>query len=152
MLLFLSDVAGSEVLLILLVILIFFGPKSIPGIAKTFGKTIYQIKQASDELKSEITKSGMEIKKELNLDKILKDTSDEIEREIVSPLEKEVNEVDHALNSVSYTPKSRIPTPVSITTEEGNILNDAAETEDAVITENDSPEHPEKENQNQSNS
>ncbi|MBN9295232.1 MAG: twin-arginine translocase TatA/TatE family subunit [Flavobacteriia bacterium] len=150
MLLFLSDVAGSEVLLILLVILIFFGPKSIPGIAKTFGKTIYQIKQASDELKSEITKSGMEIKKELNLDKILKDTSDEIEREIVAPLEKEVNEVDHALNSISYTPKSPIPAPVYNIPEEENALTDT--TEGTAITENNSSEHPEKENQNQSNS
>jgi len=150
MLLFLSDVAGSEVLLILLVILIFFGPKSIPGIAKTFGRTIYQIKQASDELKSEITKSGMDIKKELNLDKILKDTSDEIEREIVAPLEKEVNEVDHALNSVSYTPKSHIPAPVSDTAEEENALNDPVG--DAAITENNSSEEQGKENQSVSNS
>lgn len=151
MLLFLSDVAGSEVLLILLVILIFFGSKSIPGIAKTFGKTIYQIKQASDELKSEITKSGMEIKKELNLDKILKDTTDEFEREIVAPLEKEVNEVDHALNSVSYTPKSRIITPVSDTAAEENVLKEENGAEEAVITENNnSSEHPE--NENQSNS
>ena len=56
MLLFLNDIAGSEVLLILMFILMFFGSKSIPGIAKTFGKTMYQIKQASNDLQDEIKK------------------------------------------------------------------------------------------------
>ncbi len=62
MILFLSDIAGSEILLILVFILIFFGSKSIPGIARTFGRTIRQIKDASQELQSEIKKSGLDIK------------------------------------------------------------------------------------------
>ncbi len=108
MLLFLNDIGGSEVLLIILFILIFFGPKSIPGIAKSFGKTIYQIKQASDDLKSEISKSGNEIKKDLNLDGIFKGGEDKLEDEIMAPLKREINEVDSALNSISYDKK--IPT------------------------------------------
>ena len=63
MLIFLNDIAGSEVLLILAFILIFFGSKSIPGIARTFGRTIRHIKDPSSELQSEITKSGMDMKK-----------------------------------------------------------------------------------------
>lgn len=108
MLLFLSDVSGSEVLVILLVILIFFGPKSIPGIAKTFGRTIYQIKQASDDLKAEITKSGMDIKKDMNLDGIFRGAEDNIQNDIVNPIQKEVNEVDKSLNSISYD-KNYVP-------------------------------------------
>lgn len=103
MLLFLSDIGGSEVFLILLVILIFFGPKSIPGIAKTFAKTIYQIKQASDDIKKEVTKSGLNIKNEMDFDKILEHTGKEVEDEIIRPLQREVNEVDKTLHSVSYT-------------------------------------------------
>lgn len=103
MLLFLSDVGGSEIFLILLVILIFFGPKSIPGIAKTFAKTIYQIKQASDDIKKEVAKSGMDIKKDLNFDKIIDRAGKGIEEEIIQPMQKEVNEVDKTLYSVSYT-------------------------------------------------
>lgn len=102
MLLFLSDVSGSEVLVILLVILVFFGPKSIPGIAKTFGKTIYQIKQASDDLKSELSKSGMDIKKEINLDRIFERTENEVQNTVFDPIKKEINEVDKSLNSISY--------------------------------------------------
>ena len=59
--LFLNDVAGSEIIVIILVVLIFFGSKSIPGIAKTLGKTLYQIKNASAELQNEIKKSGFDI-------------------------------------------------------------------------------------------
>lgn len=105
MLLFLSDIAGSEIMLILLVVLIFFGPKSIPGIAKTFGKTIYQIKQASDDLKSEISKTGADIKKDMNLDGIFKDPSDRLEKEIMNPIQREINEVDKSLHSISYDRK-----------------------------------------------
>ena len=67
--LFLNDVAGSEIIVIILVVLIFFGSKSIPGIAKTLGKTLYQIKNASAELQNEIKKYVLTNKKwSLNTD------------------------------------------------------------------------------------
>ncbi len=101
MLLFLNDIAGSEVLLILVFILMFFGSKSIPGIAKTFGKTMYQIKQASADLQGEIKKSGMDIKKDLNLTSIISDTVEEIQR----PLDQQMVEMDDIIN---YTAPKKI--------------------------------------------
>ena len=65
--LFLSDVAGSEVIVIVLVVLLFFGSKSVPGIAKSLGQAIYQIRNASNDLQQEIRKSGEEMKKDLEL-------------------------------------------------------------------------------------
>ena len=103
MLLFLNDIAGSEVLLILVFILMFFGSKSIPGIAKSFGKTMYQIKQASNDLQDEIKKSGVDIKKDLNLTSILKETTEEIQR----PLDQQMVEMENIIN---YSPSK--PTPV----------------------------------------
>ncbi len=132
MLLFLEDIGGSEILLILFVILIFFGPKSIPGIAKTFGKTIYQIKQASDDLKSELSKSSMDIKKDMNLDGIFKDTSRNIEQNIVAPIERELNEVDKSLNSISYT-KNYSQTPPTETPEELNNTEEVTDLQEDVI-------------------
>ena len=44
-----NDVDGYEVLVIILVVLIFFGPKSIPGIAKTLGRALFSIRTASEE-------------------------------------------------------------------------------------------------------
>ena len=49
-----NDVDGYEVLVIVLVVLIFFGPKSIPGIAKTLGKALYSIRNASAELQNRL--------------------------------------------------------------------------------------------------
>ena len=94
MLLFLNDIAGSEVLLILVFILIFFGSKSIPGIAKTFGRTMYQIKQASNDLQDEIKKSGVDLKKDLNLTGLIQETTEEIKR----PLDQQMVEMDNIIN------------------------------------------------------
>jgi sec-independent protein translocase protein TatA len=78
--------------------LIFFGSKSIPGIARTLGKTMRQIKDASNELQSEIKKSGVDIKKDLNLDglnldSLVRDTANEIQR----PLDQYVSDLDNAV-------------------------------------------------------
>lgn len=110
MILFLSDVAGSEVLLILVFVLMFFGSKSIPGIAKTLGKTMRQIKDASDELQNEIKKSGMDIKKDLNLDNLnldsfIKEANDEIEK----PFQEQAREL-HA--SINFDPPRNFNAPV----------------------------------------
>lgn len=93
MLLFLSDVAGSEILLILVFILIFFGSKSIPSLARTMGRTIRQIKDASEELQNEIKKSGMDMKNDLNLTSIIEETAQDIQR----PLQQHAREIDDAL-------------------------------------------------------
>jgi sec-independent protein translocase protein TatA len=91
--LFLSDIAGSEILLILVFILIFFGSKSIPGIARTFGRTIRQIKDASQELQSEIKKSGLDIKNDLNLNRMIEETAQEIQ----APLDQMAIDLDESI-------------------------------------------------------
>ena len=93
MLLFLNDIAGSEVLVILIFILIFFGSKSIPGIAKTMGQTMRQIRDASNELQHEIKKSGMDIKKDINLSSFVDDTVKEIQQ----PLDQYAEDIEFAV-------------------------------------------------------
>ncbi|TNF46293.1 MAG: twin-arginine translocase TatA/TatE family subunit [Bacteroidetes bacterium] len=93
MLLFLNDVSGSEILLILVFILMFFGSKSIPGLARTLGRTMRQIKDASSELQQEIKKSGMDIKKDLNLTGIVEETARDIQR----PLDQYASDIDEAM-------------------------------------------------------
>mgnify|MGYP006166152819 CR=1 FL=1 len=81
--LFLSDVGGSEIVLILLVILMFFGSKSIPGIARTMGKTMHQIRQASQDVQNEIKKSAGDVKTDFDLQKVVRETTDIIEKPIL---------------------------------------------------------------------
>ena len=100
--LFLGDVAGSEIVVILIVILLFFVSKSIPGIAKTMGQAMYQIRNASNELQQEIKKSGVGIKEELNIDSLLKETQEQL----VQPLDQMYSDVE---NSVHYTGRPQAP-------------------------------------------
>jgi len=69
--LFLNDISGSEILVIMLFILIFFGSKSIPSIAKTIGKGLYQIRNATAEIQHEIKNSVSEITTDINIKKYL---------------------------------------------------------------------------------
>ena len=78
--LFLSDVSGTEVLVIFLFILIFFGSKSIPTMARTFGRAMREVRNASADLQNEIKKSGLDVKKDLNLSAILQNTEEEFQQ------------------------------------------------------------------------
>ena len=97
MVLFLSDVAGSEILLILLFVLIFFGSKSIPNLARTLGKTIHQIKNASEDLQQEIKQSGLDMKKDMNFSEVFRDTS----KATTDPIEANIYEMDNVINAPS---------------------------------------------------
>ena len=92
--LFLNDIAGSEILVIIFVVLIFFGSKSIPGIAKTLGKTLYQIKNASSELQNEIKKSGFDIKEDLKISNLIKEQQEEITR----PMDQVYSEIENTIH------------------------------------------------------
>jgi sec-independent protein translocase protein TatA len=89
-----NDVDGYEVLVIILVVLIFFGPKSIPGIAKTLGRALFSIRNASEELKSEIRKSGVDIKKDLNINDILKQQ----EEQIIQPMDQVFTDIGNTIH------------------------------------------------------
>ncbi|QJX46284.1 twin-arginine translocase TatA/TatE family subunit [Hymenobacter taeanensis] len=56
--LFLGDLGGGEIMLIMVVILIFFGANKIPELARGLGKGIREFKDASREIRSEIENSG----------------------------------------------------------------------------------------------
>ena len=139
MLLFLNDIAGSEVLVILVFILIFFGSKSIPGIAQTLGKTIRQIKEASNELQTEIKKSGAEMKKELNLDGLIQETAQDIQR----PLDQYAADLEDAVKFTpprnSQIPVTPVPMEVPVVEEVEEQLN-VSETEIPATDKHDSNE------------
>jgi sec-independent protein translocase protein TatA len=56
--LFLGDIGGSEVMLIMVVILIFFGANKIPELARGLGKGIREFKDASTEIRREFEQAG----------------------------------------------------------------------------------------------
>lgn len=105
MVLFLNDIGTSEVVLILVFILIFFGSKSIPGLARTLGRTIRQVKDASNDLQSEIRKSSNELKAGLNLKELIDDTARDIQR----PLDQYAADIEDVIKRtpINSMPKQR---------------------------------------------
>ena len=57
------NLGGGEVILILFVILLMFGGKGIPSIAKTLGKGIREFKDAVKDVKKEVDSAGNELPK-----------------------------------------------------------------------------------------
>ena len=50
-LLFLESIGTTELLVILLVSLVVFGPRRLPGLARSLGKSLNEFKRASDDFK-----------------------------------------------------------------------------------------------------
>lgn len=78
-------IGGGEFFLIIVVVLMLFGSDKIPEIARGLGKGMHQLKQATNDIKSEIHKSADidGIKKsftEIGSDDITKNISGEIDK------------------------------------------------------------------------
>tara|TARA_B110000881_G_C18106185_1_gene285202 strand:+ start:73 stop:303 length:231 start_codon:yes stop_codon:yes gene_type:complete len=66
MLLFIS---GPEIIVVLLFIVMFFGSKKIPEIAKGLGRAMREVKDASNDIKKEIRKSASSAKDKFDITK-----------------------------------------------------------------------------------
>ncbi|TVP79564.1 MAG: twin-arginine translocase TatA/TatE family subunit [Puniceicoccaceae bacterium] len=51
---FLQNINGPEILLIFLVVLLLFGAKRLPELAKSFGKSIREFKKATSDIENDI--------------------------------------------------------------------------------------------------
>lgn len=79
-------ISGAEIFVIILVILLVFGADKVPEIARTVGKTVKSIREATDDIKYEITKESYKIK----------DTGVDIKKEVeeqTKALEKETDSI-----------------------------------------------------------
>jgi sec-independent protein translocase protein TatA len=126
MLLFLNSIGGMEIIVILLFILMFFGSKSIPSIARTLGKGLREVQHASNEIRNEIKNSTDQIKKDALLGNEFSDTIDtfkslsdkkeetisKITKEInnyIQPVERKISEYENEIeDSIKLEPKKPI--------------------------------------------
>lgn len=59
----LFDISGGELMVVLLFILLFFGAKGIPDMARTMGRFMRQVRDASNEVQREINKGATEVRR-----------------------------------------------------------------------------------------
>ena len=62
-------IGGPEIVIVLLFIVIFFGSKKIPELAKGLGRAMREVKDASNDIKKEIRNSAGSIKDDLDITK-----------------------------------------------------------------------------------
>jgi TatA/E family protein of Tat protein translocase len=62
------DISAGELIIILLVAFVVFGPSRIPEIARKIGRGLNEVRRASDEIKREITKETSKVEKSLSVD------------------------------------------------------------------------------------
>jgi sec-independent protein translocase protein TatA len=77
----LFGLGGGEIFIVLLIVLLLFGPKQIPEIARNLGKGINEIKKAQREIKEEID----------NYSETINDEVAEIQKD-VEDLKKSINQ------------------------------------------------------------
>ncbi len=106
-----DNIGFGELLVIGLFILIFFGPKKIPDIARTLGKAVREFRRAMQDVQTELqSATGIEFNSEINE---LKEVKQSIEKETVSTLDDlkfskdEVTSLNERKNSGSSKTVSR---------------------------------------------
>ncbi len=70
------DVGGGELILIILAILLLFGPEKLPEFTKTITKGMRKVKQAQAQFKNQLNEIQGEVNKTLDLDDDLPQRSD----------------------------------------------------------------------------
>ncbi len=123
-------IGGGELIFIILVAVMLFGADKIPEIARTLGKGMAQLKNATEDIKSEITKSaednGFDVKsltsgftKELDdvkqgFNKMITEHGDEIKTEnplglqsISDDINLEINKAKSGIENITTGPIKR---------------------------------------------
>ena len=62
-------IGGPEIIIVLLFVVMFFGSKKIPELAKGLGKAMREVKDASNDIKKEIRDSSKGIKDDFDITK-----------------------------------------------------------------------------------
>lgn len=63
------NLGGGEIFIILMIVLLLFGSKKIPELAKGIGKGIRYFKEATNDVQNEIKDSMDQVKKDIDPDK-----------------------------------------------------------------------------------
>ncbi len=82
---FLFGISGGEILIILLAVLLLFGPKKIPEIARMLGRGINEVKKVQREINTEIHRYSADIEHEA---RDVQDKIDRLKKDITSPMEE----------------------------------------------------------------
>jgi len=86
------NMGGSEIVLILVVVLLLFGGKKLPELARGLGKGIREFKDASDGVKREIHRNinAMDLDKEMEEETVNNNTSERHHPSESTPVDEKI--------------------------------------------------------------
>ncbi|MGC8864921.1 MAG: twin-arginine translocase TatA/TatE family subunit [Bacteroidales bacterium] len=62
------DIGSGELMVILLLVLIVFGPKQIPSLARSLGRGLYELRRASEQIKREVMEEAEKVKSQVRIE------------------------------------------------------------------------------------
>lgn len=75
-------ISGAEIGFVLFIILLVFGADKVPEIARGLGKGLRQIKDATNDIKSEITKSADKHMKDMDISTDVRKQIDQVKKDV----------------------------------------------------------------------
>jgi sec-independent protein translocase protein TatA len=100
-------IGAPEIMIILLIVLLLFGSKRIPELARGLGKGLRQFKDATQGLQSEIENSAREVEREANINKHMQQQQTaKQEKPPVAPAKPETGEKKEEGPAEQNSPKS----------------------------------------------
>lgn len=73
------DLGGGEIMMIFFIILLLFGAKRIPEFARGMGKGLRQLRNATDEIQSDIQRSVSDVKRDVDVNRDMRNRGNEKE-------------------------------------------------------------------------
>lgn len=105
------DVSGGELLVIILVVFLVFGPQKMPDIARKIGKAVNEMKRASNDLTREFRQETSGLRDEiLNAQNKVKDELGSVNKEITQTRARVINDLSIPKDP-EPDPAAGIPSP-----------------------------------------
>ncbi len=121
------DISGGELLVIMLVVFLVFGPDKLPEMARKAGRFMNQLKKASNDLTREFKKETAVFEHEINaVQKKANDQVESVSREITRTKKQIVSDL-----SIETEPEKQNPAPATSTEvpDESKTVKDNSKTE-----------------------
>jgi len=126
-------ISGSEIVVIMLVVLVLFGSKSIPGMARTFGKGMKEFRNVTQEIKNELETSTDDFKKDID---DVKNTVQKETRKITDDVKNVSDNVARKTKEVTDEVDKKINTPSAKKQTKGESISDKTDVENKTTVEN----------------
>ena len=125
------DISGGELLVIMLVEFLVFGPDKMPEMARKAGRFMNQLKKASNDLTREFKKETAVFENEINtVQKKITDQVESVSREVIQTKKKVMNDL-----SIEDEPFNK---PAEAVTSEA-VSDESEAVAGAAMTENSAP-------------